>query len=94
MEKTIPPLHYSFEQHYTGYFPNPGIEFVGNGIAVTDRAITWQGEFGNIPGFPNGGKDLVNPPTIDEYEVYTFLERVKPLNDKDGTPFESAIPTA
>lgn len=82
MEKTIAPVNYSFEQHYTGYYPELGTTKVGNGIAVTDRAITWQGEFGEMQGFPNGGSDFYNPNGINEYKISSFMTRYEPVDDQ------------
>lgn len=77
MEKTIPSEFYSHEQHYTGWFPDIGTTFVGNGIAVTDR-VAWQGEFQGIEGFPNGGRDLVSPPgDLDKFTISTFAYRTE-----------------
>jgi hypothetical protein len=38
MEMSIPHPYYNTEQHYTGYFPEPGKTTVGNGFAITDRS--------------------------------------------------------
>jgi hypothetical protein len=78
MEISITPEFYTTEQHYTGWYPAPGTRFVGNGIAVTDRAVTWQGEFGSSEGFPNGGEDLYNPRAVNEWEITKFSERAIP----------------
>ena len=61
MEKTIEPEYYATEQHYTGWYPALESSYVGNGIAVTDRNVTNQGEFWFIQGFPNGGVDFKLP---------------------------------
>jgi hypothetical protein len=72
MEKTIAPEFYKTEQHYTGWYPDIGSDYVGNGIGVTDRATTKQGEFWFIAGFPNRGSDYENPSKINEYSIKSF----------------------
>jgi hypothetical protein len=75
--------YFETELAYTGWFAD--FSQKGQGIGTVEKYFSIEGEWGSTSGFPNQGRDFVDPSTswiddwgFDEYEVHSLGTREKP----------------